>query len=412
MEIRPATTAPPRPKPDRYEIAIEFLASLRDLLAIETPMVANLARHAAFSCLLANLLVSPSAESKIALPVDEPLPLECSEASEAVERASTPLDTWLTPYDEVTHAFFDRYGASGGLSVGSWRVPTSLDWWSRDLTAGKRFRFADPGRFALLTRYTRRGRDRFRPAAPLWPAQFAPEQVSFIPQLSWRLGGEVSFGSNPVGQLTATAPFAGPAMKQQKCKPWARPVPIVVTSWGSDFDRLSLIDCDGNIDVDALDRISTLARIVGQKRPELPLPNDPNPPEDWPEEWVPGVRLIHPRLLWILQRIGEAFPKHTIHILSGYRRDARESSPHRMGRALDLSVHGIPKEQLFAFCMALADVGCGYYPYHPFVHVDVRPFGSRKTYWVDDSQPGERSNYVDSWPNVIESGALIGAESD
>jgi len=175
---------------------------------------------------------------------------------------------------------------------------------------------------------------------------------------------------------------------------------------------LSLIDCDGNIDVDALDRISALARIGGQERPELPLPNEPNPPEGWPEEWVAGVRLIHPRLLWILQRIGETFPKHTIHIRSGYRRDASESSPHRMGRALDLSVRGVPNEQLFAFCMALGDVGCGYYPYHPFVHVDVRPFGSRKTYWVDDSQPGERSNYVDSWPNVIASGALIGAGSD
>lgn len=375
-------------------------------------MVANFARHTALSSLLVSFLVSPSAESRIALPLDEPMPLECSEASEELERASTPLDTWLTPYDEITHAFFDRYGASGGLSVGTWRVPTSFDWWSRDLTAGRRFRFADPRRFVLLARYTQTGRARFRPAAPLWSAQFAPERFSLVPQLSWPLGTGMSFGANPVGQLTATAPFAAPAMKQQKCKPWARPVPIVLTSWGTDYDRLSLVDCDGNIDVDALDRVSALARIVGQKRPELPLPNEPNPPDAWPDEWVAGVRLLHPRLLWILQRIGEAFPKHTIHILSGYRRDARESSPHRMGRALDLSVHGVPREQLFAFCMALADVGCGFYPYHPFVHVDVRPFGSRKTYWVDESQPGERSQYVDSWPDVIESGALVGAGSE
>jgi uncharacterized protein YcbK (DUF882 family) len=124
------------------------------------------------------------------------------------------------------------------------------------------------------------------------------------------------------------------------------------------------------------------------------------------------VRLLHPRLLWILQRIGEAFPKRTISILSGYRRDARETSPHRMGRALDITVRGLPKEQLFAYCMTLKDVGCGYYPYHPFIHVDVRPFGSPKVYWVDASEPGERAKYVDEWPGVVEGGALVWADSE
>ncbi|HEY5960457.1 MAG TPA: DUF882 domain-containing protein, partial [Polyangiaceae bacterium] len=146
------------------------------------------------------------------------------------------------------------------------------------------------------------------------------------------------------------------------------------------------------------------------RRPELPLPDAPAASDEWPDEWVEGVRLLHPRLLWILQRLGEAFPKRTIHLMSGYRRDARDSSPHRQGRALDIAVRGLSNEQLFAYCMALRDVGCGYYPHHPFVHFDVRPFGSPSTYWVDASMPGERSKYVDGWPGVIESGALVSAD--
>lgn len=389
-------------------------------------MSPHLVRFLGLSGLFLNLLAGRESQAKILLPLDEPPALECNENDDGLTRESNPWDAWVDPYEQGAHAFLDQYGASGGLSIGAWRVPTSFDWWSRELTAGRRFRVADPERFVLLRRFTRPGRERFRPAALLWADRLAPERFRLLPQLSWLirndppldvgigpgLGDEAPLGSGPLGQLTATHPLAAPAMKQSKCQPATRPRPIVVTSWGSDYDRLTLVDCDGNIDVDALDRISALARIVGQQRPELPLPDDPTPSSDWPEEWVPGVRLLHPRLLWILQRINQAFPKRTVHLLSGYRRDAKESSPHRAGRALDLAVRGVPKERLFAFCMSLPDVGCGYYPFHPFVHVDVRPFGSPKSYWVDQSQPGETSEYVDGWPGVIESGALAGAGSE
>jgi hypothetical protein len=375
-------------------------------------MFAHLARCLALTGFMASVLVSRTVASKILLPIEEPT-LECNETTASLDRDASPLDSWIHPYGEASSPFADQRGNVRGLSVGMWRVPTSLDWWSKDLSAGRRFRVADPHRFVLLRRYTTQtGRERFRPAALLWAARFAPERFSLVPELSWRPAFDSVFSASTVGQLATAAPLAAPAMLQRKCPTWARPRPVVVTSWGSDYDRLTLVDCDGNIDVDALDRISVLARIMGQRRPDLPLPDSPSPPAEWPDEWVNGVRLLHPRLLWILQRFGEAFPKHTIHILSGYRRDARESSPHRLGRAFDLSVRGVPKEQLFAFCMSLTDVGCGYYPYHPFVHVDVRPFGSPKIYWVDDSQPGEHSNYVDSWPGVIEGGALIGADSE
>jgi hypothetical protein len=62
--------------------------------------------------------------------------------------------------------------------------------------------------------------------------------------------------------------------------------------------------------------------------------------------------------------------------------------------------------------MTLKDVGCGYYPFHPFVHIDVRPATPKPVYWVDTSLPGEPSKYVDSWPYVVESGALAGAGSE
>lgn len=385
-------------------------------------MNVSFARSLSLGSLFLSLLIARVSESRVLLPFEEPLPLECNENDDGLARESNPLDAWLNPYGQLAHAFLDRYGVSGGMSIGAWRVPTSFDWWSRELTAGRRFRFADPQRFVLLKRYARPGRERFRPAPLLWASHLDPERFPLLPQLTWQYRDGISAmglpdmtaldTATPVALLTAAPPIAAPAMQERKCQPSTRPRPIVVTSWGSDYDRLTLLDCDGNIDVDALDRISALARIAGLKRPELPLPNEPAPSSDWPDEWVPGVRLLHPRLLWILQRVNEAFPKHTVHILSGYRRDARESSPHRSGRALDLSVHGVPKEQLFAFCMSLPDVGCGYYPYHPFVHVDVRPFGSGKTYWVDQSQPGEASEYVDGWPGVIESGALIGAGSE
>ena len=101
-----------------------------------------------------------------------------------------------------------------------------------------------------------------------------------------------------------------------------------------------------------------------------------------------------------------------IYIVSGYRPEAPRTSLHHRGRALDLFVHGVKNESLFRYCRTLRDVGCGYYPNSPFVHVDVRPFGSPAVYWVDVAGPGEPAQYVDSCPGVVEGGALkwAGAE--
>ena len=69
-------------------------------------------------------------------------------------------------------------------------------------------------------------------------------------------------------------------------------------------------------------------------------------------------------------------------------------------------VQGVPNEEILKACRKLADVGCGYYPNSKFVHVDVRPARTGKAFWIDASAPGEPSRYVDSWPGVVDSGAM------
>lgn len=129
----------------------------------------------------------------------------------------------------------------------------------------------------------------------------------------------------------------------------------------------------------------------------------------WSErrEWMPGIRIMHPRLLWLLQRIADAFPRRAIYIYSGYRPFAEvndgthHKSQHASGRALDISVHRVQNEELFKVCRQLKDVGCGFYPHGKFVHVDVRAAQSGKAFWIDVSGPGEPAKYVDSWPGLV-----------
>ena len=116
---------------------------------------------------------------------------------------------------------------------------------------------------------------------------------------------------------------------------------------------------------------------------------------------MPSIKLVHPRLVWLVAQIAKAFPGRTFYIVSGYRIGAHEGK-HGEARGLDLSVAGIPNDQLYKFCRKQHDAGCGYYPNHNFVHVDVRPEGSGGSYWIDVSLPGEKSVYVDSWPGVEE----------
>jgi hypothetical protein len=183
----------------------------------------------------------------------------------------------------------------------------------------------------------------------------------------------------------------------RRCAPAEVPRPVTVWRAPSESDRFRLLDCDGSVATEALDRLSVLARPTGTTRPELPLPLEPTADDG---EWVTDVRLLHPRLVWALSRVAEAFPAQAIELVSGYRRSGHGSA-HARGEALDIALRGVPKEAVFAVCRRLRDVGCGYYPENRFIHLDVRPYGTGHVAWVDASLPGEPSRYVDGWPGVL-----------
>ena len=224
-------------------------------------------------------------------------------------------------------------------------------------------------------------------SVPLDPPELSDAELVPTWALKWAPAPELA---------TAFAP-------KRACPPWKTPRAVTIARYGAEHDTFTLLECDGSVAADALDRLSVLARPPRAPRPELPLPLEPE--LNVHGEWLPQVKVLHPRLIWVVEQIARAFPNRLIYIVSGYRRDAHTSF-HFKGRALDLSVLGIPKQKLFEKCHELRDVGCGYYPHHDFVHVDVRPFGTGHPVWIDVSKPGERSRYVDSWPGVVASGAL------
>lgn len=187
---------------------------------------------------------------------------------------------------------------------------------------------------------------------------------------------------------------------------------VTILRHGRERDSFQLLTCDGAVVPGAVDRLSILARPPETPRPDS-LPDEPEPAAAAHGEWVEHIRLVHPRLLWALQQVADAFPWRGIYVFSGYRRPEGESRPgthksmHWEGRALDITVQGVPNEELLDLCRKLPDVGCGYYPNNKFLHLDVRPRGFGTAFWIDASAPGEQVRYVDSWPGVVENGAMI-----
>jgi len=221
------------------------------------------------------------------------------------------------------------------------------------------------------------------------PEQLQPFDISRAEVLpDWSLG------------VQAPEPDFFGITQRQYCPRWKSPKPVSVVRYdGAEYTRMALVDCQGAIAPDALDRLSVLARPPATPKPEMPLPLEPD--EAAPGgEWLPRVKLLHPRLIWAVQKIAEAFPNRSIFIMSGYRRDAH-GSYHQKGRALDLYVTGVDNADLFRYCHTLTDVGCGFYPNSKFVHVDVRPYGTHRVAWVDISEPGASPEYVTSWPGLF-----------
>lgn len=174
---------------------------------------------------------------------------------------------------------------------------------------------------------------------------------------------------------------------------------VTVIRYGAEADRFSLLDCAGAVADGALDRLSVLARPPEIARPDLPLPDEPTGSRG---EWVDGVKMVPPRVLWLVSELARAFPHRALYLYSGYRPGGGRGHRglHGDARALDVAVHGIDSRRLYEACRNLPDTGCGYYPHHPFVHVDVRRPGLVRAAWIDASAPGEPSVYVRSWPGV------------
>lgn len=177
-------------------------------------------------------------------------------------------------------------------------------------------------------------------------------------------------------------------------------------------DVFALVRCDGSVAPEALDRLSLMMRPPHVDRPDGLLPDEADPEAATHGEWITDVRLAHPRLLWALQRIADAFPWRAIYVYSGYRPGAlvagtSHHSLHSAARAVDIQVHGVANTQVFEVCRGLDDVGCGFYPNSKFVHVDVRRPGTGHAVWIDASGPGEPPRYVDAWPGVLAKGGFI-----
>jgi uncharacterized protein YcbK (DUF882 family) len=132
-----------------------------------------------------------------------------------------------------------------------------------------------------------------------------------------------------------------------------------------------------------------------------------------PKKRTRRTKLLHPRLIHMLQRVAERYPGHTIEIISGVRtrKKGQKISKHNVGRAVDFRVQGIPRKELYQFIKQLPKTGAGYYPNSVFVHMDVR---DRKANWTDMAGPGERARYLkrgQKWTPDSEASALEQEES-
>lgn len=323
---------------------------------------------------------------------------------------------------------------SGGVTLGLTPIaPSQTSWVLAGLLGARPYRLAAEQELPLLERYLEPFRNHTPEARAFFRGAFGPARAPWVTSLCWdathcerpafaRSGFTTPWGGLGLG-LTRPATLIAPEgagltsewphwsskapepellglARARPCPRWKAPRPITILRWAGERETLALTDCDGALLADAVERVSVLARPPGAQRPELPLPAEPR---DSTDEGSSDVRLLHPRLLWVLARVAESFPGRALVLMSGYRRDGH-GSLHGLGQAVDLYVNATPNEELFAVCRRLRDVGCGYYPNSRFVHIDVRPHGTRHVVWVDASAPGEPSRYADGWPGVLPSG--------
>lgn len=216
--------------------------------------------------------------------------------------------------------------------------------------------------------------------------------------------------------VTKSAATKTGAKKAGAAKPcYAKPVQLLrVRGAVVEPRELSLAMCNGAPNPSALDSLSVVARPRDVERPLLPeirayrarplavtkagakikiTAKNVHKYRD-PMFVTEKVMRVQPGLLARLQKVANRYPGKVIEIISGYRPDARDTSRHHHGFALDMRVAGVTREKLRDFLRTFEETGVGYYPNSFFVHMDVR---DTKGYWVDRSGPGEAADYG-PWP--------------
>ncbi len=120
-----------------------------------------------------------------------------------------------------------------------------------------------------------------------------------------------------------------------------------------------------------------------------------------------------PRLVALVGIVSSHFGGKPLEVVSGFRAytptQYTPHSNHKLGRALDFRVRGVPNEALWEFCRTLRSAGCGYYPNSTFVHLDVR---ETKTFWIDRSRPGEPPKYDSPDASADETASDVPSDSD
>lgn len=381
-------------------------------------------RSSARACLglaigLAALAAAPSAPAAL---LDEPPKLVTFRLDDPAALASTPR---LALLDSFRDAAVDPASGTRVYFSGAWGRWRREPWWALRWQ-GTMLEEPAPAADAAPVTIDARLFDGDPEGSQFGFAPPSPRTISIAPEPAptWLTRLEPVIG----GPLSPVLPTTGATFKSNGFDalwvlPPKKPIPnwrcrrrpVRIGRYGGESDAFPIVRCDGSVAPEAYDRLTILAREATAPRPGELLPDEPDSEAVARGEWTRGVRLVHPRLLWVLQRIADAFPWRPIYIFSGYRHDPewRTSKPgshhsmHSEARALDILVMGVPNAAVFQVCRQLDDVGCGFYPNNRFVHVDVRRPASGHPYWIDVSAPSEPSRYVDSWPGVVEGGALV-----
>lgn len=101
---------------------------------------------------------------------------------------------------------------------------------------------------------------------------------------------------------------------------------------------------------------------------------------------------IDSHLIQLMVKVSDTFGGRPIRVVSGYREKSfAVESKHKVGRAFDFSIPGVPNAVVRDYLRTLSKVGVGYYPNSTHVHLDVR---DETAYWVDESAPGEAPRYA------------------